>query len=127
MGNVGGGALDIKTLTTLIMVTPKTDIEQAVGRILRERHGTPVVVDIIDTHTPFQNQWNKRQQFYKKQNYKIIRTRSDKYTKDTSTWKVIFDPSLLCGKASKDITLVSEDNVIEGGGKCLIKLPKKQC
>jgi superfamily II DNA or RNA helicase len=119
-------ALDIKTLTTLIMVTPKTDIEQAVGRILRERHGTPVVVDIIDTHQPFQNQWNKRQQFYKKQNYKIIRTRSDRYTKDTSTWKVIFDPSLLCGKTSKDITFVSEDNVIEGGGKCLIKLPKKQ-
>ena len=29
-------ALDIKTLTTLIMATPKTDIEQAVGRILRE-------------------------------------------------------------------------------------------
>ena len=28
--------LDIKTLTTLIMATPKTDIEQSVGRILRE-------------------------------------------------------------------------------------------
>ena len=27
-------ALDIKTLTTLVMATPKTDITQAVGRIL---------------------------------------------------------------------------------------------
>jgi len=65
-------ALDIKTLTTLIMATPKTDIEQAVGRILREKHGTPLVIDIIDTHTPFRNQWNKRKAFYKKQNYKIV-------------------------------------------------------
>ena len=66
-------ALDIKTLTTLIMATPKTDIEQAVGRILREKHGRPIVVDIIDQHTPFQNQWRKRKQFYKKQNYTIIK------------------------------------------------------
>jgi superfamily II DNA or RNA helicase len=65
-------ALDIKTLTTLIMATPKTDIEQAVGRILREKHGNPLVVDIIDQHKPFKNQWNKRKLFYKKQNYKVI-------------------------------------------------------
>ena len=42
-------ALDIKTLTTLIMATPKTDIEQSVGRILREKHSSPVVVDIVDS------------------------------------------------------------------------------
>lgn len=65
-------ALDIKTLNTLIMATPKTDIEQAVGRILREKHGTPIVVDIIDQHKPFKNQWNKRRTFYNKQKYKII-------------------------------------------------------
>ena len=65
-------ALDIKSLTTLLMATPKTDIEQAVGRILREKHSNPVVIDIIDQHLPFRNQWRKRKQFYKKQNYKII-------------------------------------------------------
>jgi len=70
-------ALDIKSLTTLIMVTPKTDIEQAVGRILRQKHGSPIVVDIVDSHAPFQNQWAKRKQFYKKQNYKIIQTSID--------------------------------------------------
>jgi superfamily II DNA or RNA helicase len=71
-------ALDIKTLTTLIMATPKTDIEQAVGRILREKHGNPIVVDIIDQHTPFKNQWRKRRQFYKKQNYKIVNYKQEK-------------------------------------------------
>lgn len=64
-------ALDIKTLTTLIMVTPKTDIEQAVGRILREKHSSPIVVDIVDTHTLFKNQWKKRKTFYNSQKYKI--------------------------------------------------------
>jgi superfamily II DNA or RNA helicase len=65
-------ALDIKSLTTLLMATPKTDIEQAVGRILREKHGNPVVIDIIDQHQPFRNQWKKRKTFYKKQNYQIV-------------------------------------------------------
>ena len=65
-------ALDIKTLTTLIMATPKTDIEQAVGRILREKTGNKMVVDIIDAHTPFKNQWNKRRAFYRKNDYKIV-------------------------------------------------------
>ena len=85
-------ALDIKTLTTLIMATPKTDIEQSVGRILREKHSSPVVVDIIDSHELFQNQWRKRKTFYKKENYKIIYTTSGTYTSDTTKWQIIFTP-----------------------------------
>jgi hypothetical protein len=85
-------ALDIKTLTTLIMATPKTDIEQAVGRILREKHSQPIVVDIIDKHDIFQKQWLKRKRFYKSQNYKIIETSSSKYVPDTSTWKISYQP-----------------------------------
>uniref|UniRef100_A0A6C0HSI1 Helicase ATP-binding domain-containing protein n=1 Tax=viral metagenome TaxID=1070528 RepID=A0A6C0HSI1_9ZZZZ len=64
-------ALDIKTLNILVMVTPKTEIEQVVGRILRVKHSTPIVVDIIDSHTIFKNQWKKRRTFYNKNNYKI--------------------------------------------------------
>jgi len=86
-------ALDIKTLTTLIMSTPKTDIEQSVGRILREKHSNPIVVDIIDSHDLFQNQWRKRKTFYKKENYKIIYTDSKKYTPDTTQWLVVNTPN----------------------------------
>ena len=82
-------ALDIKTLTTLIMATPKTDIEQSVGRILREKHSNPVVVDIVDRHDLFKNQWKKRKTFYKRENYKIIYTTSGEYTPDTSNWTVV--------------------------------------
>ena len=64
-------ALDIKTLTTLIMATPKTDITQSVGRILRMKHDNPIVVDIIDSHDCFQNQWKQRKRYYKKCNYLI--------------------------------------------------------
>lgn len=84
-------ALDIKTLTTLIMATPKTDIEQSVGRILREKHSRPVVVDIIDSHDLFQNQWRKRKTFYKKENYKIIHITSQQYSSDMSKWTTILN------------------------------------
>jgi superfamily II DNA or RNA helicase len=82
-------ALDIKTLSTLIMATPKTDIEQSVGRILREKHKQPIVVDIIDSHEPFQNQWRKRKQFYKKENYKVTYTTNDKYLRDKLLGNII--------------------------------------
>jgi superfamily II DNA or RNA helicase len=83
-------ALDIKTLTTLIMATPKTDIQQSVGRILREKHSNPIVIDIVDNHEIFKNQWNKRKVFYKKQNYKIVYTTTDDYK--LNKWKTLFEP-----------------------------------
>lgn len=86
-------ALDIKTLTTLIMATPKTDIEQSIGRILREKHSNPIVVDIVDSHDLFKNQWRKRKTFYKKENYKIIYTISTDYTTDYSKWTLIYNPN----------------------------------
>lgn len=64
-------ALDIKTLTTLVMATPRTDVTQAVGRILREKHEKPMVIDIIDGHNLFKKQWLKRLSFYKKNKYSI--------------------------------------------------------
>jgi superfamily II DNA or RNA helicase len=86
--------LDIKSLSTLIMITPMTNIEQTVGRILRQKHDfQPIVVDIIDCHDNFQRQWNKRKQFYKSQNYKIIQTNSLSYNTDYKTWKTIYEPN----------------------------------
>jgi superfamily II DNA or RNA helicase len=97
-------ALDIKTLTTLFMVTPKTEIEQTVGRILRAKsaHSNPLVFDIIDQHEPFQNQWKKRQTFYKKQGYKIIGCSSNKYASTPiNNWDVIYNPRSSTGTGAK--------------------------
>ena len=86
-------ALDIKSLTTLFMITPMTNIEQSVGRILRQKHDfLPIVVDIIDSHDNFQRQWIKRKSFYKKQNYKIIQINSSNYNLDVTNWKTIYEP-----------------------------------
>jgi superfamily II DNA or RNA helicase len=63
--------LDIKTLTTLLMATPKSDVCQSVGRILRSKHETPMVIDIVDNHTLFQNQYKKRCSYYKSKNYLV--------------------------------------------------------
>uniref|UniRef100_A0A6C0KXH4 Helicase ATP-binding domain-containing protein n=1 Tax=viral metagenome TaxID=1070528 RepID=A0A6C0KXH4_9ZZZZ len=63
--------LDIKTLTTLCMATPKTDVCQSVGRILRSKHKRPLVIDIVDKHDIFQRQFNKRKTYYNKKKYKI--------------------------------------------------------
>ena len=75
-------ALDIPTLNAEFLITPKTDIEQAVGRILRAKHATshPVIYDIVDSHDIFQKQFLKRKKFYRKQNYKIISTTSSNYS-----------------------------------------------
>ena len=91
-------ALDIKTLSVLVMATPKTDIIQSVGRILRVRHDNPIVVDIVDRHEIFQNQWAKRKTFYRKCNYRIRSMDSMRYggmsfdwTTD-KTWSNVFEP-----------------------------------
>ena len=49
--------LDIKSLTTLLMVTPKSDVIQCVGRILRSKHENPMVIDIVDQHDIFKRQF----------------------------------------------------------------------
>jgi superfamily II DNA or RNA helicase len=78
--------LDIPTLTTLIMATPKTDVCQSVGRILRTKHANPLVIDFVDHHDIFKAQWMKRQAYYIKQGYRIMYTTNTKYAKNI--WKV---------------------------------------
>lgn len=71
--------LDIKTLTSLILATPKTDVTQSIGRILRAKHARPLVIDIIDPHQVFRNQWEKRRKYYHKNKYTIQTTSMANY------------------------------------------------
>jgi len=101
-------ALDIKTLSTLVMVTPKTDITQSVGRILRMKHESPIIVDIVDTHDLFQNQWVQRRRFYKKCNYRIRSIDSNRYVgmnfdwEEDKTWTRVFEPKVAACSNTKD-------------------------
>jgi superfamily II DNA or RNA helicase len=68
-------AMNIKTLNTMLMASPRRKIEQSTGRILRtqkdNRDVAPVIVDIVDSHDVYKNQWLKRRAYYKKCAYKI--------------------------------------------------------
>ena len=90
-------ALDIKTLTTLIMATPKTDVTQAVGRILRMKHANPQVFDIVDTHDIFQRQWMKRMKLYKQSKYNVYY--STDYNKNK--WELVLEKGMKTNKAIK--------------------------
>jgi superfamily II DNA or RNA helicase len=68
-------AMNIKTLNTMVMASPRKKIEQSTGRILRtrkdEREIQPLIVDIVDSHSVYQGQWMKRKAYYKRCAYKI--------------------------------------------------------
>lgn len=60
---------DQKGLDILLLASPRTDVIQSVGRILRDkqedRKTIPTVIDIIDAFGPFVGQASKRKAFYK--------------------------------------------------------------
>jgi len=109
-------ALDIKTLSTLVMATPKTDIEQSVGRILRAKGQNPIVVDVIDPHEYLRRQWNTRRKFYKKCQYRILTTPFEFYTgfNEMNKWKIDFEP-----------TIAASAGTVEKK-TCLINIPKDE-
>ena len=95
------------------MSTPRTTIEQTVGRILRSNHEMPVVVDIVDSHYLFQKQWLKRKAYYKKEKYAILKTTSTKYTTDLSRWQTIFTPKFDSEQTNNKRTVVSAKTIEE--------------
>lgn len=68
-------AMNIKTLNTVILASPRKKVEQSTGRILRvqkdQREVNPIIVDIVDSHGMYQGQWRKRASYYKKCAYRI--------------------------------------------------------
>ena len=64
---------DVPTLNTLVMATPRPDIDQIVGRILRveksKRTVHPLIIDIVDPQ--FRRQFGARNTLYKKRGYKV--------------------------------------------------------
>lgn len=78
--------LDIPALDTLVLATPRSDVVQAVGRILREASQTktqvPTVADILDCYGVCYAQYNKRKAYYKRAGFTINHARTDDETDD---------------------------------------------
>ena len=66
---------DVPTLNTLVMATPRPDIDQIVGRILRvEKAGRkvhPLIVDIVDPQ--FKRQFGARNTLYRRRQYRVTK------------------------------------------------------
>jgi hypothetical protein len=64
---------DDKTIDTLILCTPKSTIQQTVGRVEREAPGkaVPLVIDIVDDNPMLQGMWKKRKSFYASRGYRL--------------------------------------------------------
>ena len=67
--------MNIKSLNTVVLASPRKNVEQSTGRILRtrvsERTVIPVIVDIVDSHQMYRSQWKKRQAYYKQCTYSL--------------------------------------------------------
>lgn len=67
--------MNVRDLNTVALVTPKSRIEQAVGRIFRlkkeERTFAPIIYDVRDTHEVLLGQYRKRLQFYEQCGYQL--------------------------------------------------------
>ena len=129
-------ALDIKTLSTLVMVTPKTDIIQSVGRILRVKHDNPIIVDIVDKHDLFRNQWAKRRAYFKKCDYRIRKISSTDYRgmcldwETDRTWQRIYEPkgNGTSNKCTAPDVSKTTNEVIDGESDSDIEIPViKKC
>ena len=68
-------AMNIKTLNCVVLASPRKNVEQSTGRILRvqanKRVVAPLIVDIVDVHGVYRSQWRKRCIYYRKCNYTI--------------------------------------------------------
>jgi superfamily II DNA or RNA helicase len=67
---------DVSTLNTLLIATPRPDVDQIVGRILRTeksvRKVDPLILDIVDS--TFRRQFQERLHLYRQRNYTVSKT-----------------------------------------------------
>lgn len=86
---------DVKGLDTLVLASPKSDIVQSVGRILREkpehRKNVPLVIDIVDNFSVFYNQAKKRQDYYKSCKYHVSTYHAEAYHAEAYTHNIDID------------------------------------
>jgi superfamily II DNA or RNA helicase len=70
---------DVASLNTLVMATPRPDIEQIVGRILRvekaKRTVAPLIFDIVDS--TFRRQFQERLKLYRERSYEVEKITMD--------------------------------------------------
>jgi superfamily II DNA or RNA helicase len=127
--------LDILALDTLFMITPKGDVNQAVGRILRKQAGEyefpPKIIDIIDEIESVKRLGNKRIKLYKERGYIIngVNSREESKPKEDINVEIEINKNInieieINGKM-ESLTINKETNeFIEENNKKILKKEK---
>ena len=79
--------LDIPTLDTVFLVTPHSDVKQAIGRILRGA-SRPVIWDVVDSWSVLYSMWRKRLATYKELGICVMNDERATAGRDTEVVKV---------------------------------------
>jgi superfamily II DNA or RNA helicase len=75
-GAMAQEALDVPTLDTVLFASPMSALEQAIGRVQRQkpadRRFIPLVIDIADGYSLFRGQAKRRMTFYRRHGFAIV-------------------------------------------------------
>lgn len=85
--------LDIPTLDSLILATPKSDIKQSIGRIMRETAGkknNPRIWDVWDQWSILNAMYRKRAKVYREGGFKISGEEPEETSKNDFKGKFLF-------------------------------------
>jgi superfamily II DNA or RNA helicase len=64
---------DCKELESLVLTTPRSNVVQIVGRVLRQANiNPPLIIDIVDQLDGVHGQYFKRRSYYLKSNFKVL-------------------------------------------------------
>lgn len=83
--------LDIPALDTVILATPKSDIKQSIGRIMRETKGKvndPLIYDIADSWSVFFAMYRKRLKVYREGGFELSSAGTDGGCEDAKPTEV---------------------------------------
>lgn len=100
--------MNIPTLNAVLLATPKSNIEQSVGRILRQkkedRTVQPMILDVLDeVFSECFGQWMKRRKFYKECGYQI------RWFGETQQPEESHEDSAADAKPAKGVCLIEDD------------------
>ena len=91
--------MDIPKLNTVFLASPKSDVEQSVGRVFRQkacdRTFHPLIIDIQDNFSMFQKQCEKRITFYHKSNFTLFKDGEEIQKKKRKKKEEIVDFALI--------------------------------
>lgn len=105
--------MDIPRINTVVLASPKSNVEQSVGRAQRKVHKEGVwLFDIVDMFSLFPRQWERRKAFYRKyvktdsyskQRYPIELYRiNDEHSKPVELLRSAMDTPISVTKTKKD-------------------------